>query len=220
MVLMLTYRLVGDKMVHVVTALPPSDRKTTAEIGNKHANQGVRHKVGSNSQMASVVGSKHDLVLQQSVSQTTQVKTATTYPEQAKKHGRRDVPLVIKRHGKQCEQGRVPTHLLAVLNVRAVVEPLIVDPLVKALILASDIPLNLRVNRRIRSRIPLNLAGNSSIGHPQCSRVLNSLGRRLPGHPVVKPTVLVHSIVTTAANRRRRAHAVVHTLVRIRSTAA
>lgn len=67
MVLMLTYRLVGDKMVHVVAALPPSDGKTTAKVGNKHANQGVRHKVGRNGQMASVVGSKHDLMLQQSV---------------------------------------------------------------------------------------------------------------------------------------------------------
>jgi hypothetical protein len=215
---MLTYRLVGDKMVNIVAALPPSDRKTTAKVGDKHANQGVRHKVGSNSQMASVVGSKHDLVLQQLASQTTQVEIATTYPEQAEKHGRRDIPLVIKRHGKQRKQGRVPEHLLAVLSVRTVVEPLIVDPLVKALILASDIPLNLRVDRRIRSRIPLNLAGDGSISHPQCSRVLNSLGRRLPGHPVVKPTVLVHSIITTAANRRRRAHAVVHTLICIRST--
>lgn len=66
--MMLTYRLVGDKVVNIVAALPPSDGKTTAKVGNKHANQGVRHKVGSNSQMASVVGSKHDLMLQQLVS--------------------------------------------------------------------------------------------------------------------------------------------------------
>lgn len=112
---------------------------------------------------------------------------------------------MIKQHGKQRKQGRVSHHLLAVLDVRAVVEPLIVDPLVKALILASDIPLNLRVNRGISRRIPLDLARDGSVGHPQSSRVLDSLGRGLlPGHPVVKPAVplAVHDIVTTAADGR------------------
>lgn len=60
----IVFRLVGDKVVNVVTTLPPSDGKTTAKVGDEHANQSVNHKVGSNGQMTSVVGSKHDLMLQ------------------------------------------------------------------------------------------------------------------------------------------------------------
>lgn len=61
--MMLTHRLVRDKVVNIVAALPPSDGETTAKVGNKHSNQSVDHKVGGNGQMASVVGSKHDLML-------------------------------------------------------------------------------------------------------------------------------------------------------------
>lgn len=58
-----TYRHVGHKVVHVVTALPPTDGKTTAEIGNKHSDKSVDNEVGCDGKMASVVGSEHDLML-------------------------------------------------------------------------------------------------------------------------------------------------------------
>jgi hypothetical protein len=58
-----TYGHVGDKMVHVMAALPPTDGKTTAEISNKHSDKSVDDEVGCDGEMASVVGSKHDLML-------------------------------------------------------------------------------------------------------------------------------------------------------------
>jgi hypothetical protein len=42
-------------VVNVVAALPPTDGKTTAEIGNKHANQGISNKVGCDGKMTSIV---------------------------------------------------------------------------------------------------------------------------------------------------------------------
>lgn len=59
----LSYRLVRHKVVHVVTALPPSNRQTTAEISNKHANKSVDDKIRRNRKMASIMRAKHDLML-------------------------------------------------------------------------------------------------------------------------------------------------------------
>lgn len=56
--------MVGEKMVDVVTALPPSDRQATAEVCNENTYECVVDEVLSNAAMASVVCSEHDLMLE------------------------------------------------------------------------------------------------------------------------------------------------------------
>lgn len=50
-------------MVNVVTALPPSDGKTAAKVGDEHGNQSVNLKVGCDGQVTSIVSSEHELML-------------------------------------------------------------------------------------------------------------------------------------------------------------
>lgn len=50
-------------MVNIVTALPPSDGKTAAKVGDEHGNQGVNLKVGCDGQVTSIVSSEHELML-------------------------------------------------------------------------------------------------------------------------------------------------------------
>lgn len=59
----MSYRLVRHKVVNVVTALPPSNRQTAAEISNKHANESVDDKIRRNRKMASIMRAEHDLML-------------------------------------------------------------------------------------------------------------------------------------------------------------
>lgn len=59
-----TYRLVGDEMVDVVAALPPSDGQAAAEVGDEHCDEGVDGEVGRDGKMGSVVSREHDLMLQ------------------------------------------------------------------------------------------------------------------------------------------------------------
>lgn len=58
-----TYGIVGDKVVDVVTALPPSDGETAAKVGDEHGNESVYNKVGGNGEMSTIVGGKHELML-------------------------------------------------------------------------------------------------------------------------------------------------------------
>lgn len=58
-----TYGIVGDKVVDVVTALPPSDGETAAKVGDEHGNESVDNKVGGNGEMSTIVGGKHELML-------------------------------------------------------------------------------------------------------------------------------------------------------------
>lgn len=58
-----TYRLVGNEVVNVVAALPPADGKTTAKVGNEHANQSINLEDLCNGAMAGIVRGKHNLVL-------------------------------------------------------------------------------------------------------------------------------------------------------------
>jgi len=56
--------MVRDEMMDIVTALPPADGETTAEIGDEEANEGVDDKVMGDSTMASIVCCKHYLLLE------------------------------------------------------------------------------------------------------------------------------------------------------------
>jgi len=51
-------------MVDVVTALPPPERQATAKVGDKQANQSIRHELASDCSVACIVRREHDLVLQ------------------------------------------------------------------------------------------------------------------------------------------------------------
>ena len=59
----MAYWVIGDEMMDIVAALPPSNRQTTAEIGNEHANQRIRNEVMCDTQMAGIMSCKHNLVL-------------------------------------------------------------------------------------------------------------------------------------------------------------
>lgn len=51
-------------MMHVVTALPPSNREATAKVGDEHTDQGISDKVMGDASMARVVCCEHYLMLQ------------------------------------------------------------------------------------------------------------------------------------------------------------
>jgi len=104
---------VGDKMVDVVGALPPSNAKATAEVCDESADQGIGDEVASNATVASIVSSEHDLL-----------------PEHAQEAGRCEIPLGAEKVDKGAEEQRVSNQLLAILNVRAVIEAFVLDTLV------------------------------------------------------------------------------------------
>lgn len=58
-----THWLVRDKMMYVMTALPPTYRHSAAEVGNKDANQRIYDEVVCDTPMACIMCSKHDLML-------------------------------------------------------------------------------------------------------------------------------------------------------------
>ena len=103
----ITYRLVGDEVVDVVAALPPSDGQATAKVGDEHAEQRVHDEVLGDGTMAGIVRGEHDLVLECSVSRRVYVwvydtssvrrgRAATTYPEKAQGDGRGKVPAIAQ----------------------------------------------------------------------------------------------------------------------------
>lgn len=59
----MAYRLVGDQVVDVVAALPPSHGQTAAEVGDEEADEGVEGEVVGDGSVSGVVSSEHDLVL-------------------------------------------------------------------------------------------------------------------------------------------------------------
>jgi hypothetical protein len=62
-VMVWTNRVIGDQMVHVVAAFPPSYRQSAAEVRNEHCNQTVSEEIVRYASMTCIMGSKHDLVL-------------------------------------------------------------------------------------------------------------------------------------------------------------
>lgn len=58
-----TYRLVGDEMVNIVAALPPSDGQTAAKVGDEHANETVNLEILGDGSVAGIVSGEHDLML-------------------------------------------------------------------------------------------------------------------------------------------------------------
>ena len=97
--------------------------------------------------MPGVVRREHDLV-----------------PEQAQEHGRRHPPLVPQRREEQGEERAVPRHLLAVLDVPALVEALVADLLVQVPVLGHDVLLRGRVEGRVGGQALVNLLLDGPVG--------------------------------------------------------
>ena len=55
--------MIGDKVMNVMTALPPSNRETAAKVGDEHADQCVGDEVVGDTQMPCIMGREHDLML-------------------------------------------------------------------------------------------------------------------------------------------------------------
>lgn len=50
-------------MVYVVRALPPADGQAAAEISDEGADEGILDKIARDASVASIVGCKHNLLL-------------------------------------------------------------------------------------------------------------------------------------------------------------
>jgi hypothetical protein len=123
---------VCDEMVNVVRALPPSDAQTTAKVGDEGTNQRVGDEVAGDAAVAGVVSGEHDLL-----------------PEHAQEAGRAEVPLGAEKVEEGAEQNRVADQLFAVLDVRAVVEALVLDTLVQSAEVQGNGVLSLLVDRGV-----------------------------------------------------------------------
>ena len=78
--------------------------------------------------MSGIMGREHDLM-----------------PKQSQQHRRCHVPFCSQSDDKQREECRVSQELLAVLAVSTVIEPLVLDPLMKLLVFDGDVALRGRV---------------------------------------------------------------------------
>lgn len=58
-----TYGMIGDEMMDIMTALPPSNWQSTQEITNENADKRIVDKVLGDASMSCIVRSKHDLML-------------------------------------------------------------------------------------------------------------------------------------------------------------
>jgi hypothetical protein len=131
---------VGDEMVDIVRALPPSDAETTAEVCNEGTDKSVEDEVASDAAVAGVVSGEHDLL-----------------PEHAQEAGRCEVPLGAEEVDEGAEEQRVSDQLLAILDVGAVVEAFVLDALVQSTEVDSDGQLCLFVDRWHASKALGNL---------------------------------------------------------------
>lgn len=91
-----------------------------------------------------------------------------TYPEQTEADGRSHVPLIPESDDEAGEEKTVSDHLFAVVEVRAFVEAIVVDSLVKDLVLASNLSLDNGIQGGVGSKILLGLAGNGGVSYTQC----------------------------------------------------
>ena len=118
--------------MNIVTALPPSDRQSTAEVCDKDADYRIRGEVPRNAAMTCIVRSEHDLV-----------------PKETKEACRNHVPAVIQGENKNGKKCRVPDHFLAIFDEATLVEAFILDPLVQCLEFNGDVALRIGIERRV-----------------------------------------------------------------------
>jgi hypothetical protein len=131
---------VGDEMVNVVRALPPTNAEATAEVGNESTDKGVEDEVASDATVTGVVSSEHDLL-----------------PEHTQEAGRCEIPLSAEEVDEGSEEDRVSDELLAILDVRAVVEAFVLDAFVQGTEVDGNGQLCLLINRWHASKTLGNL---------------------------------------------------------------
>lgn len=67
LVSLISYSIVSDKMVDIVTAFPPSYGESAAKIRNEYSDQCVVYEVFSYASMSSIMSGEHNLMLRESV---------------------------------------------------------------------------------------------------------------------------------------------------------
>jgi len=58
-----TNGMVCNKVMNIMTALPPPNGETTAEVGDEYANECIHDKIVCDGKMSSIVSGEHDLML-------------------------------------------------------------------------------------------------------------------------------------------------------------
>lgn len=153
--------MVRDEMVHVVTALPPANGQTAAQIADEDANERVGRDVVCDAPVTGVVGRKHDLL-----------------PEEPEQAGRRGIPAIRQGDGEAGEEDGVPDHLLPVLRHATIVEAFFLYSLVQRLEFAGDATLSRGVQRRVLGKVGLKLPLDKT-SRVRCGRRLACVWRRL-----------------------------------------
>ena len=64
------FRGVCYNVVYIVVALPPADRETTQKVGNNDADAGIDVEVVCDAHMASIMGSKGELMPEEAKEET------------------------------------------------------------------------------------------------------------------------------------------------------
>ena len=126
--------------MNIVTALPPSDRQSTAEVCDEDADYRIRGDVPRNAAMTCIVRCEHDLV-----------------PEKAKKAGRKHIPAVVQGENEEGKQCRIPDHFLAIFDEATLVETSVLDPLMQVLKFDSDVALRAGIERRISCDVEVDV---------------------------------------------------------------
>ncbi len=138
--------MVRDKMMYVVTALPPTYGHSTAEVGNKDTDQSIYDEIVCDAPVACIMCSKHDLMLKNhQYCRISEMEHGRSYPEQPKKGRRSHVPFRSKAHNKHYEEESVSDELLAVFDIVAIVEAFCLDPVVQLFIFHGNLALSLLV---------------------------------------------------------------------------
>ena len=123
-------------MVNIMTALPPPNAHPTTQVCNKNADQGVNGEVVRNTPVTSIVCREHDLL-----------------PEKAQETCGCSIPAAMEKEDEESEERGIAKDFFAVLGISAVVEFLILHPLVQDLELERDVLLGIGIKRGIFGQV-------------------------------------------------------------------
>lgn len=154
-------------MVHIVAALPPSNRQATAEVADEDTDQRVYHEVVGDSSVAGVMCCEHDLLLYCDTSARTAIATSkVSYPEASEKASRRGIQSVLQADDEQCEENTVSGELFGIFRVATVVVAFLFHALMQGLVLELDVLLRggIQGRRVTNASIDCLLYDSGSVG--------------------------------------------------------